>query len=176
MKIFGLAGWSGSGKTTLLERLIPEWTGRGLKVSTVKHAHHAFDVDQPGKDSYQLRKAGAVEMLVASSRRWALMVDTDDEGDPVLQRMLDRMDQSLLDLIIVEGFKHEAFPKIELHRPELGRPLMFPSDPNIIALATNDPSVCETSLPLLNIDDPSAVTAFILSLLPDRAEKESSLD
>ncbi|MCB1849541.1 MAG: molybdopterin-guanine dinucleotide biosynthesis protein B [Gammaproteobacteria bacterium] len=173
--VIGFCAYSGTGKTTLLVKVLPLLKARGVRVGVIKHTHHRFEVDKPGKDSYELRKAGAVEMLVASGRRWALMVDTDDEGDPVLQRMLDRMDQSLLDLIIVEGFKHEAFLKIELHRPELGRPPMFPGDPNIIALATNDPSVYETSLPLLDIDDPSAVTAFILSLLPDRAEEEFSL-
>ena len=135
-------------------------------MGVIKHTHHRFEVDKPGKDSYELRKAGAVEMLVASGKRWALMVDTEDNGDPVLQDMLNRMDQSILDLIIVEGFKHEAFPKIELHRGQQGKPLIFPEDPNIIAVASDDSSASDCNLPLLDINDPDAIARFIRSLIP----------
>lgn len=123
--VIGFCAYSGTGKTTLLIKLLPILKSRGVRVGVIKHTHHRFELDRPGKDSYELRKAGAAEMLVASGRRWALMVETGDDGDPVLQDMVNRMDQSVLDLIIVEGFKHEAFPKIELHRPELGRPPIF---------------------------------------------------
>ena len=147
-------------------KLLPILKAQGVRVGVIKHTHHRFEVDKPGKDSYELRKAGAVEMLVASGKRWALMVDTEDNGDPVLQDMLNRMDQSILDLIIVEGFKHEAFPKIELHRPQQGKPLIFPEDPNIIAVASDDSSACDCNLPLLDINDPDAIARFIRSLIP----------
>lgn len=166
--VIGFCAYSGTGKTTLLIKLLPILKDQGLRVGVIKHTHHRFEVDRPGKDSYELRKAGAAEMLVASGKRWALMVDTGDDGDPNLQDMLNRMDQSVLDLIIVEGFKHEAFPKIELHRPELGKPLFYPEDPTVLAIATNDSSAYTTDLPLLDIDDPTAIAIFIASLLPDK--------
>lgn len=161
--VIGLCAYSGTGKTTLLKKLLPLLREQGLRVGVIKHTHHQFDIDQPGKDSYELRKAGAAEMLVASGKRWALLVETGGEGDPVLQDMLNRMDQSHLDLIIVEGFKQESFPKIELHRPELNKPLLFPDDPDIIAIASNDASLYSTDLPLLDIDDPVAIASFINS-------------
>jgi len=167
--VIGFCAYSGTGKTTLLVKLLPLLKAQGLRVGVVKHTHHRFEVDKPGKDSYELRKAGATEMLIASGKRWALIVDTDDNGDPVLQQMLDRMDQSILDLIIVEGFKHEAFPKIELHRPELDKPLIFDEDPNVIAIASDDLSAYDTDLPLLDINDPTAIAAFVYARLP--AEK-----
>jgi molybdopterin-guanine dinucleotide biosynthesis protein B len=159
--VLGFAAWSGTGKTTLLVQLLPRLRARGLRVGMLKHAHHSFEVDQPGKDSYELRKAGASPMLVVSSRRWAMMTDLYEERDPVLQEMLDRLDQSGLDVILVEGFKHEAFPKIELHRPAVGKPLLFPDDPNVVAVATDAPLPEPTSLPLLDLNDVDGIADFV---------------
>ena len=159
--VLGFAAYSGTGKTTLLKQLLPLLRGRGLRIGMIKHAHHDFDIDTPGKDSYELRKAGANEMLIASGKRWALMVETEKEGDPVLQEMLDRLDQNNLDLVLVEGFKHEAFPKIELHRPSVEKPLIFPKDPNVIAIATDADLSRKTELPLLDINDIQTVVDFV---------------
>jgi len=159
--VLGFAAYSGTGKTTLLKQLLPLLRSRGLRIGMIKHAHHDFDIDTPGKDSYELRKAGANEMLIASGKRWALMVETEKEGDPVLQEMLDRLDQNNLDLVLVEGFKHEAFSKIELHRPSIEKPLIFPEDPNVIAIATDAELSRKTELPLLDINDIQAVVDFI---------------
>ncbi len=161
--VLGFAAYSGTGKTTLLKQLLPLLRERGLRVGMIKHAHHDFDIDTPGKDSYELRKAGASEMLIASGRRWALMVETDKAGDPQLQEMLNRLDQDNLDLVLVEGFKHEAFSKIELHRPSVGKPLIFPEDPNIIAVATDGELSEQTSLPLLDINNIQAVAEFVIT-------------
>lgn len=166
--IIGVTAFSGTGKTTLLKQLIPLLRARGLRVGVIKHTHHDFDVDRPGKDSYELRHAGAAETLLASGRRWALMVETDGEGDPELARLLERMDQRNLDLVLVEGFKHERFPKIELHRPSLGKPLLFPDDPDVIAVAADAPIGRETQLPLLDLNDPEVIVAFILTRVPSR--------
>jgi len=163
--VLGFSAYSGTGKTTLLKRLLPLLREKGLKVGMVKHSHHRFEVDQPGKDSYELRKAGAAEMLVASGKRWALMVDTDGEGDPDLQPLIDRLDQSNLDLILVEGFKHERFPKIELHRPGMGKPLIFPDDPFVIAIAADGELPRTTDLPLLDLNDTQAIAEYICSRL-----------
>ncbi|MET0087501.1 MAG: molybdopterin-guanine dinucleotide biosynthesis protein MobB [Sedimenticola sp.] len=171
--VLGFAAYSGTGKTTLLKQLLPLLRGRGLRVGMIKHAHHDFDIDTPGKDSYELRKAGASEMLIASGKRWALMVDTDGEGDPVLQEMLDRLDQSKLDLVLVEGFKHEAFPKIELHRPALGKPLIFPGDPDVIAVASDDELVCTTELPHLDINDIASIADFVVDRLIEHRDGAS---
>ncbi|MCB1857811.1 MAG: molybdopterin-guanine dinucleotide biosynthesis protein B [Gammaproteobacteria bacterium] len=160
--VLGFCAYSGTGKTTLLASLLPLLRDQGLRVGVVKHAHHNFEVDQPGKDSYVLRKAGAREMLVVSGGRWALMVDTEAEGDPVLQEVLNRFDCSRLDLILVEGFRHESFPKIELHRPSLGKPLIHPSDSWVIAVATDEPQSFDTHLPLLDINRPEVIVAFIV--------------
>ncbi|MCP3671200.1 MAG: molybdopterin-guanine dinucleotide biosynthesis protein B [Gammaproteobacteria bacterium] len=159
--VLGFAAYSGTGKTTLLKQLLPLLCSGGLRVGMIKHAHHDFDIDTPGKDSYELRKAGASEMLIASGRRWALMVETDGEGDPQLQEMLNRLDQSSLDLVLVEGYKHEAFPKLELHRPSVGKPLIFPDDPDIIAIATDGALSEPTNLPLLDINDIQAIAEFV---------------
>ncbi len=136
-RIFGLAGWSGSGKTTLVTRLIPALLRRGVSVSTVKHAHHEFDIDQPGKDSYQHRQAGAREVLISSSARWALMHEQRGAAEPVLADLLRHM--SPVDLVIVEGFKRESFPKLEVYRAAVGKPLLYPDDPDIVALASDAP-------------------------------------
>lgn len=161
--VLGFAAWSGTGKTTLLVQLLPRLRHRGLRIGMVKHAHHTFDVDQPGKDSYELRKAGASPMLVASGRRWVLMTERDEGGDPVLQEMLDQLDQRRLDIILVEGFKHEACPKIELHRPSTGKRLLFPDDPDVIAVATDGPLIQPTDLPVLDLNDVDAIADFVVA-------------
>lgn len=158
MKIFGFAGFSGSGKTTLIEKLIPLLTARGLKVSLIKHAHHTFDVDEPGKDSYRHRKAGCSEVLVTSSRRWALMHELRGAPEPGLAEHIKHM--SPCDLLLVEGFKHEPIPKIEVCRAEVGEPLLHPHDAHIVALAGD--RRLDTALPQFDINDPQAIAEFIL--------------
>src|SRR5579872_3153504 len=133
MQIFGLAGWSGSGKTTLLVRLLPLLIERGIRVSTVKHAHHAFDVDKPGKDSYEHRRAGATEVMVSSANRWALMHEHRGAPEADLETLLSHM--SPVDLVIVEGFKTHAHAKLEVHRPSLGKPLLCHDDRFVVAVA-----------------------------------------
>ena len=158
MKVIGLAGWSGAGKTTLLTQLIPHFTAEGLKVSTVKHAHHKFDVDVPGKDSWRHRQAGATEVLVASARRWVLMHELRNAPEPRLTELLEKMTR--VDLIIVEGFKSGSHPKIEVHWAANGRPLMFPQDNDIVGVVSDiEP---ETDLPVAHIDDiPSAARMMV---------------
>jgi molybdopterin-guanine dinucleotide biosynthesis protein B len=159
MRIFGLAGWSGSGKTTLLTALIPELVARGLSVSTIKHAHHEFDVDKPGKDSWLHRAAGAREVLVASSRRWALMHELRDAAEPSLDELTARM--SPVDLLLVEGFKFHPHPKIEVYRPAVGKPYLHPDDPHIVAIASDE--TVSVPLPLLPLDEPTVIANFILA-------------
>ena len=161
LPIVGFAAFSGTGKTTLLLRLLPLLDERGLRVGVVKHAHHTFDVDHPGKDSYELRKSGAAQMLIASRERWALMVERTREAEPRLDEVLLELDQAALDLILVEGFKHEPYPKIELHRPALRRPLLYPRDGNIVAVATDDPLERDVPVPVLDLNDPGAIGDFI---------------
>ena len=157
MRIFGLAGWGGSGKTTLLAALIPELSARGLSVSTIKHAHHEFDVDRPGKDSWRHRQAGASEVMVASARRWALMHELRDTPEPLLDDLVAKM--SPVDLLLVEGFKRQPHSKLEVHRPSLGKPLIYPGDPHVVAIATDEPFAAP--LPLLPLSDAAAIAAFI---------------
>ena len=160
--LLGFVAFSGTGKTTLLTQLIPLLKAQGLKLGLIKHAHHRFDIDIPGKDSYELRKAGANQVLVASQQRWAMITETpEQDSDPELADMLAQLDQAALDLVLVEGFKHVAFPKLELHRPSLGHPLLFPDDADIIAIATDAPLAQPTSLPVLDINQPETVAAFI---------------
>ncbi len=159
MKIFGLAGWSGSGKTTLIVKLIPELVARGLSVSTMKHAHHDFDIDQPGKDSYEHRQAGANEVMISASKRWALMHEVREEEEPSVDELIARM--SPVDILLVEGFKWHAHPKMEVHRPSVGKPLLQSDDPEIIAVAS-DEALTGLSVPVLNLDDISGVADFIL--------------
>lgn len=159
LKIFGFAAWSGSGKTTLIENLVPLFVARGLKVSLIKHAHHAFDVDQPGKDSYRHRQAGATEVLVSSSARWVLMHELRKEGEPELPHLLERL--SPCDLVLVEGFKQQPIPKIEIHRRAAATPLLHPDDPHIVAIATDVD--LETRLPRFRLDDYEGIARFILS-------------
>ena len=157
----GFTAYSGTGKTTLLIKLITILADKGIRVGIIKHAHHTFDIDQPGKDSYQLRKAGASEMLIGSVNRWALMVDAEKDQEFTLEDHIQRLDQDNLDLILVEGFKLEVIPKIELTRPSLGNDLFFPNDDNVIAIATDEPLTIETDLPMLDIHNPNQIAAFI---------------
>ncbi|MCD6679331.1 MAG: molybdopterin-guanine dinucleotide biosynthesis protein B [Burkholderiaceae bacterium] len=161
MKVFGFAGYSGSGKTTLIEQLIPRFVLRGLRVSLVKHAHHLFDIDKPGKDSYRHREAGASEVLITSDQRWVLMHELRDESEPSLYEQLQRF--SPCDLVLVEGYKHAAIPKLEVHRPSLGKEPLYPNDPNIVAVASDAALV--TKLPRLDLNDPDAIAEFILAHL-----------
>ncbi|SFK10580.1 molybdopterin-guanine dinucleotide biosynthesis protein B [Methylocapsa palsarum] len=161
MRVIGLTGWSGAGKTTLIVRLIPVLRARGFSVSTLKHAHHAFDVDMPGKDSYRHREAGAAEVLVASSRRWALMHEMRDESEPVLASLLARM--SPVDLVLVEGYKLDAHAKIEIHRAANGKPPLFPDDPSIAAFVS-DADFGGLALPRAHLDDAESVADLCLEL------------
>jgi molybdopterin-guanine dinucleotide biosynthesis adapter protein len=157
MKVIGLAGWSGAGKTTLVSRLIPHFVEAGLRVSVIKHAHHSFDVDVPGKDSWVHRQSGASEVLVSSARRWALMHELRDDPEPGLPELLARM--SRVDLVIVEGFKSGPHRKIEVHRAANGKPLLSPGDPRIVGIAT-DASLA-TALETVHLDDIPAVAAMM---------------
>jgi molybdopterin-guanine dinucleotide biosynthesis protein B len=158
MKIFGFAGYSGSGKTTLIERLIPLFTQRGLAVSLIKHAHHTFDVDRPGKDSYRHRAAGCTEVLVTSSRRWALIHELRGAGEPPLSEHVKRL--SPCDLVLVEGFKRESIPKLEVFRAEVGEPLLHPHDENIVAIASD--ARLDTRLPQFDLNAPESIAEFVL--------------
>jgi molybdopterin-guanine dinucleotide biosynthesis protein B len=161
MKILGIAGYSGSGKTTLIEKLVPILVEAGLRVSLVKHAHHEFDVDQPGKDSWRHRHAGCSEVLVSSDRRWALMHELRGEPEPTLQEQLRHF--SPCDLVLVEGWKHDPIPRIEVHRAGGGRPLLYPDDPHVLAVATDEP--LDTALPQFHLDDARGIAAFVLDFL-----------
>jgi molybdopterin-guanine dinucleotide biosynthesis protein B len=158
MQVFGLAGWSGSGKTTLLTRLIPELIGRGISVSTIKHAHHEFDIDKPGKDSWLHRQAGAREVMVASSRRFALMHELRDAPEPSLDELVARM--APVDLLLVEGFKAHDHAKLEIHRPSVGKPFLYPGDPHIVAIASDE--ALAAPLPVLPLADVAAIADFIV--------------
>jgi molybdopterin-guanine dinucleotide biosynthesis protein B len=160
MKVFGLAGWKNSGKTTLMVRLVTLLTGRGLKVSTVKHADHNFDIDQPGKDSHRHRDAGACEVVVTSGRRWALIHELREEPEPDLGELLNRMAE--VDLVLIEGFKKLGHDKIEVHRTVNAKPLMAPDDPNIVAIASDGP-LTNVKVPVLALDDAEAIAEFILT-------------
>ncbi|EOD54810.1 bifunctional molybdopterin-guanine dinucleotide biosynthesis protein MobB/MoeA [Aeromonas molluscorum 848] len=162
LPLLGFVAWSGTGKTTLLERLIPLLNRRGLRLGVLKHTHHDFDIDQPGKDSYRLRKAGASQVMAASSMRHARIVETPN-GEARFSDLLASFDWEILDLLLVEGFKHQHFPKIELHRGAIGRPLLFPDDPDIVALVSDTPK--DTALPQFNVDDLPAIADFICARL-----------
>ncbi|MEL7464200.1 MAG: molybdopterin-guanine dinucleotide biosynthesis protein B [Pseudomonadota bacterium] len=165
MKVYGVTGWKNAGKTTLMERLVAEITSRGYSVSTLKHAHHAFDVDQPGKDSYRHRAAGATEVLIASGARWALMHELREAEEPPLADLLAKL--APVDLVLVEGYKREAHPKIEAHRADTGAPLIALEEPSVRAVATNDP--VEVSIPVIPLDDAPAIADFILADLGMKA-------
>ena len=157
MKIFGVTGWKNSGKTGLMERLITEFTARGLTVSSIKHAHHSFDIDHPGRDSYRHRDAGARQVLLASRNRWALMHELRDEDEPSLGDLLKQL--SPVDLVLIEGYKRDRHPKIEAHRKETGQPLIAPEDQTIVAVAS-DTSVA-IDRPVLDLNDTAAIANFI---------------
>ncbi len=158
MRLIGFAGWSGSGKTTLLQRLIPALVARGLRVSTVKHAHHAFDVDQPGKDSYIHRTAGATEVLIGSAARWALMHELRGDPEPELSDLLAHMTR--VDLVLVEGFKRGPHPKIEVYRAVIGKPLLHPDDPTIAAIAAEP--LQSAPIPVVSLNDIDAIAALAI--------------
>src|ERR1700716_1017030 len=159
MKVIGLAGWSGAGKTTLLARIIPHFLTSGLRVSVIKHPHHSFDVDVPGKDSWVHRQSGATEVLVSSERRWALMHELRGAGEPKLPELLAKM--SRVDLVVVEGFKKEPLHKIEVHRLAHGTPTLFPDDADIVGIATD--AALKTALPVAHLDDIPAIAAMMLA-------------
>ncbi len=159
MRLFGLAGWSGSGKTTLLSQLVPALRARGITVSTVKHAHHGFDLDQPGKDSWRHREAGAAEVMIASERRWALIHEHRGSPEPPLEALVQHM--TPVDLVLAEGFKRAHYPKIEVHRPALGKPLLCREDRHIVAVAS-DALIGSLALPLLQLADVAGIATFIL--------------
>ena len=159
MKVLGLVGWSGAGKTTLVAKLIPAFAARGLVVSTIKHAHHAFDIDTPGKDSFIHREAGAREVLVASANRWVLMHELRGSPAPSLRECLLRV--SPVDLVLVEGFKTETHAKIEIHRVANGKPFLFPDDPGILAVASDAPPLLGP--PFAPLDDVESIVALVLA-------------
>jgi molybdopterin-guanine dinucleotide biosynthesis protein B len=163
MRVFGLSGWSGSGKTTLLVRLVEDLVAHGYSVSTVKHAHHAFDVDQPGKDSFRHRAAGAREVMVASANRWALMHELRGAAEPTLGELVAHM--TPVDLLLVEGFKHEQHDKLEVWRAEHGQPLRAPDDPHIVAVATDTPDTVTplVGVTVLDLNDVDAIARFIVA-------------
>jgi molybdopterin-guanine dinucleotide biosynthesis adapter protein len=167
MRIIGLAGWSGSGKTTLVTNVIPVLIRRGLKVATVKHAHHDFDTDQPGKDSWLHRQAGASEVAIVSSRRWAIVHELGDEPEPPLGDVLAKL--SPVDLVIVEGFKLHRHPKLEVYRAVIGKPLLHPDDDCIVAIATDAP-LPQAQLPVLMLGDVESIATMLQAeaLAPDR--------
>lgn len=161
--VLGFAALSGTGKTTLLAAIIPLLTAGGIRVGLVKHAHHEFEVDKPGKDSFILRKAGATSVMLSSSHRRAIITEHPEPFEPTLNHELSLLDQSSLDVLLVEGFKHEAFPKIELHRHALVHPLLFPGDPNIIAIAADAPIDPPPRIVSLNLNDPVEIAEFIVN-------------
>jgi molybdopterin-guanine dinucleotide biosynthesis protein B len=160
MRVIGLAGWSGSGKTTLLTKAIPRLTARGLRVSTLKHAHHAFEIDQPGKDSFEHRAAGATEVLVGAASRWALVHELRGEEEPGLPALLKRL--SPVDLVLIEGYKAQPHPKLEVHRAAVGKPLLHPGDPHIVAIAADGP-LPDTKVPVIPLDDIEAIVDVMLA-------------
>ena len=160
MNVFGLVGWSGAGKTTLMVALLQELASRGVSVSTMKHAHHNFDVDKPGKDSYEHRAAGAREVLVTSANRWALMHELQGAPEPDIDTLIGRM--TPVDLLLIEGFKHHSHTKLEVHRPSLCKPLLAHDDPRVVAVASDAP-IEGLGVPRLDLDDVAGIANFILA-------------
>lgn len=160
MQVFGLVGWSGAGKTTLIVSILPLIAARGIRVSTMKHAHHYFDIDIPGKDSYRHREAGASEVLITSSGRWVLMHELRDEAEPPIRDLIERM--TPVDLLLIEGFKTHAHPKLEVYRQAEAKPLMWRPGSDIVAVAA-DVALPEVSVPVLDINDHAGIVAFILA-------------
>lgn len=167
--VLGFAAYSGTGKTTLLVQLLPLLKKRGLRIAVIKHAHHDFDIDKPGKDSYELRKAGADQMLVASDKRWALMTETQDGDDPRLEDLIGKLNLDECDLVLVEGFRHVPFSKIELHRPSLGKDLIYPEDNCVIAVAS-DEKISTANLPLLDLNKPQDIAGYIYNWIKSEHE------
>ena len=161
MKVFGLAGYSGAGKTTLLEELIPRFTARGLRVSLIKHTHHNFDVDRPGKDSWRHREAGASEVMLVCDQRWAIMHELRGRPEPSFEEQIARL--SPCDLVLVEGFKYTPIPKLEIHRPANGKPFIWPENKDVIAVASDAVLELPAHLALLDLNDRDAIAAFILA-------------
>jgi molybdopterin-guanine dinucleotide biosynthesis protein B len=159
MRIIGLAGWSGSGKTTLITKVLPRLLARGVRVSTLKHAHHGFDLDQPGKDSFMHRAAGATEVVISSARRFAILHELREEPEWDLPDLLARF--AVVDLVLIEGFKRDAFPKLEIHRAENHKPLIHPEDPHIVAIAA-DTSLPQATVPVLDLDDIERIADILL--------------
>ena len=161
--VIGVTGWSGSGKTALLVRLIPELSARGYRVATVKHAHHSFDIDTPGKDSFEHRSAGASEVIVASAKRWAIMHENLDEAEPALEELLAKL--SPADIVLVEGFKNEKHKKIEVHRPETGAELIYTTNTSIVAVASDSilSAGAACGIPVLDLNDTAAIADFVIS-------------
>ena len=158
--VLGFSAYSGTGKTSLLVKLIPLMKLQGIRVAMIKHAHHDFDIDQPGKDSYELRKAGAGQVLISSEKRCAIITEYEIQVEPKLTDLIDRLDLRNIDLVLVEGYRHLSFPKIELHRPSLGKPLIYPEDNSVIAVAS-DEAIKTADLPLLNINVVEEVAGFV---------------
>jgi molybdopterin-guanine dinucleotide biosynthesis protein MobB len=165
--VVGFTAYSGTGKTTLLTRVIPVLTARQLRVGLVKHAHHNFDIDYPGKDSYRLRKAGANQVLIGSSQRWALMVEHGEQGDRPLDFHVRQLDLANLDLVLAEGFKTAPIPKIEVYRPGLGNPPLHENDKHVIAVATDEAGAVSTEIPVFNLHDAEAIADFIIDRFLD---------
>lgn len=172
-KILGFAAYSGTGKTTLLKQLIPLLTGQGVKVGLIKRSHHDFEIDKPGKDSHELRKAGASPVMISSSHRRAIITEHADPRERSLAEELAFFDTDSVDLILVEGFKLELFPKIELHRQAVGKPLLFPGDPSIIAIATDAELPADTLIPRFDLDDAQGIAGFILAFLSEGGKSSS---
>lgn len=160
MKVFGIAGWSGSGKTTLMVKLLPELTGRGLSVSTMKHTHHNFDIDKPGKDSHEHRVAGATEVMIASSARWALLHEHRGAAEPDMDALVARM--TPVDLLLIEGFKFHRHPKLEVFRPAIGKPMLNGEDPNVVAVAS-DGEIPDLKIPRFDMNDAAGIAGFIVA-------------
>ena len=158
MKIFGITGWSGSGKTTLIERIVPQFVARGLVVSLIKHAHHSFDVDHPGKDSYRHRQAGCTEVLVSSQNRWVVMHELRGAPEPTLDEQIRRI--APCDLLLIEGYKRYPMSKLEVWRKDNAKPVLHPEDPNIVALAAD--AEMETKLPRFDLNDYEGIAGFVL--------------
>ena len=158
MRLYGVVGWKNAGKTGLMERLVSEISGRGFSVSTVKHAHHSFDVDHPGKDSHRHRVAGATEVLLASRNRFALMHELREEEEPMLEHLLTKL--APVDLVLIEGYKRDTHPKVEAHRAETGNPLIAPGDPTVRAVASDTP--LDLDRPVFDLNDTVAIADFIL--------------
>ena len=160
--VIGLSAYSGSGKTTLLGKLIPIFNSHKLRVAVIKHAHHSFDIDHPEKDSYKIRKAGAQQILISSQNRWAMIHELEDnQAELQLEDALEKLDTENIDFVIVEGYKAAAIPKIEIHRPALGKPLISSEDSHVIAIATDDPDKIDSTLPLLDLNHPEMIASYI---------------